>query len=92
MKNKKKKGFTMVEVLIAIVILAVLTAVVIPMVSKYVTEGKDKYNEKLKTQLLLSGKEYYSNNKSKLPTRDYRGYINKNHIAQYHYQKSKQII
>lgn len=73
MKNKKKKGFTMVEVLIAIVILAVLTAVVIPMVSKYVTEGKDKYNEKLKTQLLLSGKEYYSNNKSKLPTRDYRG-------------------
>ena len=73
MKNKKKKGFTMVEVLIAIVILAVLTVVVIPMVSKYVTEGKDKYNEKLKTQLLLSGKEYYSNNKSKLPTRDYRG-------------------
>lgn len=73
MKNKKKKGFTMIEILIAIVILAILTIVVIPMVSKYVTEGKDKYNEKLKTQLLLSGKEYYSNNKSKLPARDYRG-------------------
>ena len=68
-----KKGFTMVEVLIVVAIIAVLAVTIIPMISKYMQQGKDDYNQKLKNQLLVSGKEYYTNNKDKLPVKNYLG-------------------
>lgn len=72
--NKKdKKGFTMIEILIVVAIIAVLAITIIPMVSNYIQKGKDEYNEKLKNQLLVSGKEYYTNNKVKLPVKNYLG-------------------
>ena len=77
--NKKdKKGFTMVEVLIVVAIIAVLAITIIPMVSNYIQKGKDEYNEKLKNQLLVSGKEYYTNNKVKLPVKNYLGVYKNN--------------
>ena len=63
----------MVEVLIVVAIIAVLAITIIPMVSNYIQKGKDEYNEKLKNQLLVSGKEYYTNNKVKLPVKNYLG-------------------
>ncbi|MGN1312326.1 MAG: type II secretion system protein [Bacilli bacterium] len=72
--NKKdKKGFTMIEVLIVVAIIAVLAITIIPMISNYIQKGKDDYNAKLKNQLLVSGKEYYTNNKVKLPVKNYLG-------------------
>ena len=72
--NKKdKKGFTMIEILIVVAIIAVLAITIIPMISNYIQKGKDDYNAKLKNQLLVSGKEYYTNNKVKLPVKNYLG-------------------
>ena len=66
-----KKGFTLVEVLGAIAILAVISMVVIPSIAKYVTEGKDRYNEKLEKQLLVAGQNYFSDNNNLLPKKTY---------------------
>ena len=66
-----KKGFTMVEILIAIAILAVISMVVIPSIVRYITEGKDTYNEKLENQLLVAGKNYFADNESLLPKKTY---------------------
>lgn len=63
------RAFTLVEMLVVVGIIAALMVTVIPMVSKYIKDGKNDYNEKLKSQLLLSGKDYYSNNKDKLPVK-----------------------
>ena len=68
----------MVEVLIVVAIIAVLAITIIPMVSNYIQKGKDDYNEKLKNQLLVSGKEYYTNNKVKLPVKNYLGVYKNN--------------
>lgn len=77
--NKKdKKGFTMIEVLIVVAIIAVLAITIIPMISNYIQKGKDDYNAKLKNQLLVSGKEYYTNNKEKLPVKNYLGVYKNN--------------
>ena len=68
MNKNNKKGFTLVEVLVVIVILAILSTIAIVAISKYMQEGKNDYNQKLKTQLLLAGKSYYGDNKKLLPT------------------------
>ncbi|MGM9878832.1 MAG: prepilin-type N-terminal cleavage/methylation domain-containing protein [Bacilli bacterium] len=72
-ENQNKKGFTMVEVLVVVAIIAVLATTIIPIVSNYIQKGKDDYNEKLKKQLLVSGKDYFTNNKVKLPVKTYLG-------------------
>lgn len=69
MGKRSKRAFTLVEMLVVVGIIATLMVTVIPMVSKYIKDGKNDYNEKLKSQLLLSGKDYYSNNKSSLPVK-----------------------
>ena len=69
MGKRSKRAFTLVEMLVVVGIIAALMVTVIPMVSKYINDGKNDYNEKLKSQLLLSGKDYYSNNKDKLPVK-----------------------
>lgn len=69
MEKRSKRAFTLVEMLVVVGIIAALMVTVIPMVSKYIKDGKNDYNEKLKSQLLLSGKDYYSNNKSSLPVK-----------------------
>lgn len=73
----KKKAFTLVEMLVVLGILAALVVTVIPMVANYLKSGKDDYNDKLKSQLLLSGKSYYSDNKDKLPVKIGLMYKNK---------------
>ena len=60
---KNKKGFTMVELLGAIVILGVLMLVAIPSVSTYIQKSKDRYYETQKKQLISATKDYLKNNK-----------------------------
>lgn len=68
MKKINKKGFTLIELLVVIVVLAILIVIATVAMTKYVRGGKDTYNDKLKDELLLAGKQYYGNNKNKLPT------------------------
>ena len=61
----------MIEILIAIAILAVISMVVIPSIIRYVIAGKDTYNEKLENQLLVAGKNYFGDNTNLLPKKTY---------------------
>lgn len=62
-----RRGFTLVEVLAVVIILSVLSIIVIPNVSEYVAQGKDEYNKSLKKTLTLAGKNFYSDNKVRIP-------------------------
>lgn len=62
-----KKGFTLLEILAVVAILAILAIVIIPSISSVMKDGKDEYNSKLKNQLLIAGKLYFSENKQLLP-------------------------
>ena len=42
------KGFTIYEVLSVIVIITILGGVIIPVISNYIEDGKNKYNNMLK--------------------------------------------
>ena len=68
---RSRKGFTMVEMIIVIAIIAVLAMVVIPAISGYMEESDKDYNKKLVSQLEISGKNYYSENKNELPNKEY---------------------
>ena len=41
MKRKNNKGFTLIEILAAIVILGIISTIAVPAVYKYVTKTKD---------------------------------------------------
>ena len=62
-----RRGFTLVEVLAVVIILSVLSIMVIPNVSEYVAQGKDEYNKSLKKTLTLAGKNFYSDNRMRIP-------------------------
>ena len=70
-KVKRNKGITMVEILIVVAVIAVLALLVIPNISKYIGKGKEDYNANLVNQLDVSGKNYFSENKSELPKKNY---------------------
>lgn len=42
MKNNKKKGFTLVELIVVLVILAILAALLIPALTGYINKAKEK--------------------------------------------------
>ena len=64
-----KKAFTLVEVLAVVAILAILATLIIPSVTKYLKGGKEDYDENLKKQLILVAKNYYAENRDRLPKR-----------------------
>ena len=68
-KNKKKKeiGFTLVELLAVIVILAILGTIAIGSIVNYLKEGKELYNSKIIDQVVIAGKNYFASNKQEFP-------------------------
>ena len=60
---KNRKGFTMVELLGAVVILGILMMVAIPSVSSLIKGSKNKYYISQKKNLESAAKSYYGNNK-----------------------------
>lgn len=66
MKRINTKGLTLVEVLAVVVIIGILSSIIGIAISKYMQGGKNAYNDKLKNQLVLAGKSYYTQHKDKL--------------------------
>lgn len=64
---KDKKGFTLIEVLAVIVILAVIAGLIIPNIKRYKDKGNKEYYNKLKDNIVLAVKDYYSNHPEELP-------------------------
>ena len=64
---KDKKGFTLIEVLAVIVILAVIAGLIIPNIKRYKDKGNKEYYDKLKDNVVLAAKDYYSNHPEELP-------------------------
>ena len=66
MKNNKK-GFTLIEVIAVVVIIALLAGISIPLVSKYLKEGKERFNKNLEKELLVAANSYLSDNPKQRP-------------------------
>lgn len=60
-------GFTLVELLASISILALLTGIVLTSYSKYLKGAKERYFKNQEQAVMLSGKEYFTDYRSKLP-------------------------
>ncbi len=65
--KKLKRGFTLVELLAVIAILGVLSSGVIFSYSKYLKNAKERYYSSQENTVTLSGKEYFTDYRSRLP-------------------------
>ena len=75
MNNSKKKGFTIIELLAAIVIVGILASVATLVVNRYILQGHDTVDNQLDKQLVLSAKSYYSDNKKNFINVDDTGVV-----------------
>ena len=69
MKNvkRKKKGFTLIELLATVTILGIITTSVFVSYNKYLANAKERYFKSQENTVTLSGKEYFTDYRSKLP-------------------------
>lgn len=61
------KGFTLIEVLVVVLILAVLASLAIPRISQSATESKDAVDESNRAMLIRALEFYASNNSGAYP-------------------------
>jgi len=66
-KLKQKKGFTIIELMAVIVIIAIIATLVVTSVISYREKAKEEYISALKDQLELAARSYYSDNPKSLP-------------------------
>ena len=64
---KNRRGFTLVEVLIVVVIIGILLLIAVPSVQKYMVRGTDEYYSKLEETVMLSGRDYFNDYRALLP-------------------------
>lgn len=64
---KKKKGFTMVEILAAVTILGIISVVAIIAVNNIIQKAKSNHYETAEKELELAGQTYAQQNRSELP-------------------------
>lgn len=66
MKAKEKKGFTLVEVIVVLVILAILMAIAIPALTGYIDRANDRAllaeAKNIQTALIAHGSDSYGSN------------------------------
>ena len=66
-KEKKKRGFTMIELLAVLVILGVIMVIAVPSVIGYLQGSKQSYYEQLEESVKTTGQEYFSDHRSLMP-------------------------
>ena len=64
---RKKKGFTLVELLATIIILGLLVTIAYVSVTSILDRGNDSYYESQENMLVLAGREYFADHRSELP-------------------------
>ena len=62
-KKLNNKGFTLVEVIAVVVIMAILAIILIPSVTKYINEGREEALDGLKKSIVIAAKEYINDNR-----------------------------
>ena len=62
----KKKGFTIIELLAAVVIVGIILGLAILVINRYIIQGHETVNSQLEKNLVLSAKSYFSDNTKKL--------------------------
>ena len=67
MNKLNKKGFTLVELLAALIILGLLTTLAYVSVRSILNRGDESYYKNQEEMLLLAGREYFADNRDKLP-------------------------
>ena len=68
MKKRKKRGFTMVELLGVITILGIISLVCIPAVGGLLKKAGDSYYKGIEKNVKSAGIDYYTDNKNLLPS------------------------
>ncbi len=69
MTNRKKSGFTLVEVIGAIVILGIIAIIAIPYFTRNLESFREDYYQNIEMNLTSSGREFYLDNRLYLPTK-----------------------
>lgn len=68
MKKLNKKGFTLIEILSVITILAVIIAIAIPTVTYLIRKQRKNYYQSLDSSISLAGRDYFNSNRNERPT------------------------
>lgn len=64
MNNHQNQGFTLVELLVAVAIIGILSAIAVPQYSEYVRRGKVSEATGALGELRLRAEKYYSDNRT----------------------------
>ena len=75
MKNNSKKGFTIIELLAAVVIVGIIISLAVVVINKYILQGRNTVDSQLEKQLILAAKSYYTDNKAKFITDNDNGVV-----------------
>ena len=62
------KGFTMIELLAVIVLLAAIALIITPLVTNSVKKGGETIDKQTQNNIVMAAKNWASDNKDKLPT------------------------
>lgn len=73
--KKERKGFTILELLAAVVIVGIIVTLAIIAINKYVLQGHNAIDNQIEKQLILATKNYYSDNKTKFINIDEKGVV-----------------
>ena len=75
MNKRSKKGFTIIELLAAVVIVGIIISLAVIAINKYILQGRNTVDSQLEKQLVLAAKSYYTDNKTKLITNEDTGVV-----------------
>ncbi len=75
MNKKSKKGFTIIELLAAVVIVGIIISLAVIAINRYVLQGHNTVDSQLEKQLILATKSYYTDNKTKFITNENTGVV-----------------
>ena len=70
-----KKGFTLVEVLVTIVIISLVSGIGVISYQTFFKTGEERYYNALESNLLLAGSDYFTDHRDQLPTGNEVNYV-----------------